>query len=701
MKWRNLLFTGSLLLSTATTQAAELFSEDFSSGDLGQMTAIDLGSNANWFYSVYPDGSTEPKDQFAEMNGYGADAPSHDWLVTPSIDLTAVSEDVNMKFTTIRSYTGGTFKVYISTDYAGDPQTATWNLLGDSDLDEVNFPEIGAYFQLRESGYYDISSYTGSSINIGFEYTSSGTGSGEGAVWRLLDLTMLSGALPLEASIDDVNLPSQALSGVDLNFKADVKAGTPPYSVNWDFGDGAGASGTDVTHQFSSSGNFTVTMTATDSAAQNVVENYLVKVEAAVAEPIPAAAGDLRIATFNAYLNRNSEGALKTELAGSGSDQIRAVAEIIQRVRPDVILLNEFDTVMDGSAIELFINDYLGASQNGADPIVYPYYYVNESNTGIDSGLDLNGDGKTGTADDAYGYGAFPGQYGMALLSRYPIKTEQIRTFQKFLWKDMPNALLPEKSGTPYYSPEILAIFRLSSKSHWDIPVDVNGTTVHVLASHPTPPVFDDGTLDVDGNVNDWNGTRNHDEIRFWADYVDATAGTYIYDDAGTTGPLGADQRFVVLGDENASADEGDATHQAIEQLLSSALVQSDFVPKSKGGIDNDPTNVFARTHTAGWKMRADYVLPSSYGLEIKQGAVFWPGTKDPLHRLTGLDQVISSDHRMVWLDLALKPETAVSDATDSSNDSANSTSSGSGALSIWMFALLTGLFGLRSSMKK
>ena len=36
--------------------------------------------------------------------------------------------------------------------------------------------------------------------------------------------------------------------------------------------------------------------------------------------------------------------------------------------------------------------------------------------------------------------------------------------------------------------------------------------TVHVLASHPTPPSFDGG--------EDRNGRRNHDEIRFWADYV-------------------------------------------------------------------------------------------------------------------------------------------------------------------------------------
>ncbi len=41
---------------------------------------------------------------------------------------------------------------------------------------------------------------------------------------------------------------------------------------------------------------------------------------------------------------------------------------------------------------------------------------------------------------------------------------------------------------------------RLSSKSHWDVPINVNGRVLHVLASHPTPPVFD-GPEDRNGDV--------------------------------------------------------------------------------------------------------------------------------------------------------------------------------------------------------
>ena len=37
--------------------------------------------------------------------------------------------------------------------------------------------------------------------------------------------------------------------------------------------------------------------------------------------------------------------------------------------------------------------------------------------------------------------------------------------------------------------------------------------SVRCALHHPTPPVFD--------GPDDHNGTRNHDEIRFWSDYID------------------------------------------------------------------------------------------------------------------------------------------------------------------------------------
>jgi hypothetical protein len=55
----------------------------------------------------------------------------------------------------------------------------------------------------------------------------------------------------------------------------------------------------------------------------------------------------VRFATFNASVNRNAEGELVGDLSTGTDPQLRNVAEIIQRARPDVLLVNEFDFVPD------------------------------------------------------------------------------------------------------------------------------------------------------------------------------------------------------------------------------------------------------------------------------------------------------------------------------------------------------------------
>ncbi|NER79950.1 MAG: endonuclease/exonuclease/phosphatase family protein, partial [Leptolyngbya sp. SIO1D8] len=81
----------------------------------------------------------------------------------------------------------------------------------------------------------------------------------------------------------------------------------------------------------------------------------------------------VRFATFNASLNRTSEGQLITDLSTPDNAQAQAVAEIIQRNNPDVLLVNEFDFDANGTAAALFQENYLTVSQNGAAPVEYPY----------------------------------------------------------------------------------------------------------------------------------------------------------------------------------------------------------------------------------------------------------------------------------------------------------------------------------------
>lgn len=193
------------------------------------------------------------------------------------------------------------------------------------------------------------------------------------------------------------------------------------------------------------------------------------------ATPAEATVGqNVRFATYNASLNRGAAGQLVTDLSQPGNAQANEVAEVIQRNRPDVLLINEFDYVPENRAANLFRENYLKRGQNGAAPIDYPYAFTAPSNTGVATGFDLDRNGQVGGGNDAHGFGLFEGQYGMLVLSKYPIDTKSVRTFQKFLWKDMPGALLPDDPATPapndWYSPQALDVLRLSSKSHWDGP---------------------------------------------------------------------------------------------------------------------------------------------------------------------------------------------------------------------------------------
>ncbi len=202
----------------------------------------------------------------------------------------------------------------------------------------------------------------------------------------------------------------------------------------------------------------------------------------------------VRFATFNASLNRSAEGQLITDLSTPDNVQAQVIAEIVQRTRPDVLLINEFDFDAAGEAAALFQSNYLSVGHNGARPIRYRYRYVAPSNTGIPSGFDLNNDGTVGGPDDAFGFGFFPGQFGMVVYSRYPIVSD--RTFQNFLWRDMPGALLPDDPSTPdpadWYSPEELDVFRLSSKSHgiWAFGLgDGSSTSWRVTPRRPSSTV--------------------------------------------------------------------------------------------------------------------------------------------------------------------------------------------------------------------
>lgn len=363
----------------------------------------------------------------------------------------------------------------------------------------------------------------------------------------------------------------------------------------------------------------------------------------------------IRIATFNVE-ELSTEKLLETDENGVGKNpQARAAATIIQRVRPDILVLNEIDHDYEIQDVGLdmnarrFVSAYLTTGDN---PIDYQHFFAAPNNTGILAGIDLDGDGVAATreqrgdrqyGDDSFGFGTYPGQYSMAVLSRYPIDARKARTFRGLLWKDLPGNHIPPD----HFSPEALELFRLSSKSHWDVPVEVGERVVHLFVSHPTPPVFD--------GEEDKNGRRNFDEIKFWVEYIDA--GSTLYDDQGGRGGFRQDAPFVILGDLNAYPGSPEGVYDgkpAIAQVLEHPRIQdTGELTTSRGalmGREPGPPG-FPERATASWAagVRVDYVLPST-GLTILDGGVFWPTEEEDPEGLALAER--ASDHRLVWIDV-------------------------------------------------
>jgi len=346
-------------------------------------------------------------------------------------------------------------------------------------------------------------------------------------------------------------------------------------------------------------------------------------------------------------------GQLAEALASGNDPRLRQVAEILQRVRPDIVLLNEFDYDPEINAAALLNQNYLGRSQHEQKPILYSYHYRAPVNTGMDSGSDLDRDGETGGPGDAWGFGRFPGQYGMLILSRFPIDTIRTRTFRNLRWSSLPGARRPmNPDGSPFLPDDEWSKVRLSSKNHVDLVIEVDDGDLHFLAHHPTPPVFD--------GPEDRNGNRNYDEIRFWFDYTNPGGVGYIVDDEGVAGGLEPGDSFVIAGDFNADPWDGDSVSNAMNQLLQAPWINSDCEPLSLGGeeasrlqggvnashVGNPAADTADFNDEFTGNLRLDYLLPS-VDLEVQGCGVFWPRAADETHSL-----IEASDHRLVWLDI-------------------------------------------------
>jgi hypothetical protein len=282
---------------------------------------------------------------------------------------------------------------------------------------------------------------------------------------------------------------------------------------------------------------------------------------------------------------------------------VLAAAATLRAAAADIVVLTGFD--YDAGLVALAAFDRLVGQ--GAE--AWPHRFALRPNTGLASGLDLDGDGRQGGPGDAQGFGQFAGQGGMAVLSRWPVDAAAVRDFSALPWRDLPGADLPRTpEGTPFPSEAAQAAQRLSTTGHWDVPVVLDdGTRLHLLVWYASPPVFD--------GPEDRNGKRAADEARFWRLCLD-----------GAFGP--PPERFVLAGIANLDPQRGDGDRQAIAALLADPRLQ-----------DPLPGQATAAWPPPAGALRVDYVLPSA-ALRVRDAGLAPPDAASP--------------HRLVWVDVEL-----------------------------------------------
>ena len=321
----------------------------------------------------------------------------------------------------------------------------------------------------------------------------------------------------------------------------------------------------------------------------------------------PVQAETLRIATYAAPFSRDGPGLLLRDLTRADDPQIDAAVAVILRIAPDVLVLTDFDYDLDGLALNAF-------AANFADR--FPYQFAARPNAGIATGLDLDGNGRNGEARDALGYGRFAGDGGIAVLSRHPILANEVQDFSSLLWRDLPNAVLPQAEDGPFLPKEVLDVLPVSSTAHWVVPVTTtDGPPFHLMVWDATPPVFD--------GPEDMNGLRNRDELRLWALFLD-----------GAFGPAPAN--FIVAGNANLDPAAGDGHRDAMAAFLARPDLQ-------------DP---HAGQFNADWGADGPGQLRVSYLLPSRSWQVLDAGTDWPEDAASG-DDSPAGPHRLVWVDVS------------------------------------------------
>jgi hypothetical protein len=328
----------------------------------------------------------------------------------------------------------------------------------------------------------------------------------------------------------------------------------------------------------------------------------------------------LRLAVYNVDLSDRGPGLVLQALEAGESPVHAALMRNIVALQADVLLLTGIDYDAEGRTLAALAR---GLARAG---LAYPHQLALRPNSGVPTGFDLDGNGRLGDARDAMAFGRYPGEGGMALLSRLPIDDAQIRDFSAYLWADLPASLSPDSD------PALRRIQRLSSGGHYEVPLRLpGGEELRLLLFYASPPGFD--------GPEDRNGRRNHDEAAFWLHLL-----------AGDLPFAPPDAPFVLMGQASLDPVDGGGNSAALRQLLAHPLLTDPAPRGTSGRIDvgqrGDPALDTALYQGLGG-LRVDYILPART-LTIAGSGVMWPPEGTPL----AADLALAARHRPVWVNI-------------------------------------------------
>jgi len=193
-----------------------LISENFSSCIPSDWITFSVTSNKNWACV---------SNAQVEVNGYGADVASEDWLITKKLDASAFKNLV-LSFKVKTKYTDAnypnTLTAYYSTNYTGtgNPNTASWTKL------TYTVPAANSN-AFTSSGNIDLTALEGKQFYISFKYVSTGVGSNSAALWGIDDVVVVGTPTTLPANqapaiTTVLNTPTNPTVGQNVTFSANA-----------------------------------------------------------------------------------------------------------------------------------------------------------------------------------------------------------------------------------------------------------------------------------------------------------------------------------------------------------------------------------------------------------------------------------------------------------------------------------------------